>query len=71
MSRYDSTYEWQTTDAKGSGLEWYELYDVGADPYQMNNLYPTTDDATKTRLHQLMVTYYNCSGSLHTPSTCA
>lgn len=68
---YDATYNWQTTDAKGSGLDWYELYDVQSDPYQMNNLYPTTDDATKTRLHQLMVKYYKCGGSLHTPSTCA
>lgn len=54
----------------GSGLQFYELYDLNADPYQLTNLYPTTDDATKTHLHGLMTQYYACKGNLSTASNC-
>jgi len=60
---YDPTFDWITNDTKGGGLQFYELYNITADPYQMTNLYSTTDDATKTRLHQRVVEHYGCKGS--------
>ena len=39
----------------------YELYNVTADPYQMDNIYWSTDDATKTRLHQKTVVSGCCT----------
>jgi hypothetical protein len=54
----------------GSGLQFYELYDLNVDPYQMKNLYSTTDDDTKTHLHGLMTQYYQCNGTVSTPSNC-
>ena len=67
---YDMTCKWNATDSMGSGLQFYELYDVGADPYQLKNLYATTDDATKERLHGLMAMYYACAGAPGVPSNC-
>ena len=32
---YDSAFLFNATDAQGSGLQFYELYDVSADPYQV------------------------------------
>ena len=67
---YDPTFSWNTTDSIGSGLQFYELYDVGADPYQLKNLYADTGDATKMRLHGLMQKYYACAGAQGVPSNC-
>jgi hypothetical protein len=39
------------------------LYDVAADPYQMNNIYFESDDATKIRLHTKVTEYYACKGA--------
>ena len=67
---YDPAYAWETTNAMGSGLQYYELYDVAQDPYQMTNLYGSANVTTKTRLHTLMVKYYACSGNWTHPSNC-
>ena len=56
-------HSWSTTDASGAGLDWYELYNVAADPYQMTNLYAVTNTSERTRLHGLMAKYYACKGS--------
>lgn len=51
---YDPAFTFNVTDPSGSGLQHYELYDVDKDPYQMHNLYSTTDAATRTRLHGML-----------------
>lgn len=67
---YDPMYAWITTDKMGGGLQFYELYDIEADPYQMTNLYPAANDATKERLHGLMTKYYACAGNWTSKSNC-
>merc|ERR1712048_1503385 len=67
---YDPTWKFKATDATGSGLQHYELYDIATDPYQMNNIYGKTDTATRTELHTSLSHYYNCKGTTDEPSTC-
>eukprot|EP00040_Diaphanoeca_grandis_P034069 m.209824 g.209824 ORF g.209824 m.209824 type:complete len:684 (+) comp33051_c0_seq1:81-2132(+) len=68
---YDPTFEWVSSDNKGTGLQYFELYDVAADPYQMSNMYfSNTTDADKIRLHGLMTKYYACKGNETMPNTC-
>jgi len=68
---YDRTYNWVSTDNKGTGLDYFELYDLAMDPYQMTNLYfINTTDYNKIRLHSLMEQYYACKGNATMPNTC-
>jgi len=67
---YDPAFLWNVTDAKGSGLQHYELYNITIDPYQIDNIYDDVDDAFKTKLHAKLATYYACHGTWTTPSTC-
>ena len=59
---YDPAFTFNVTDPTGAGLQFYELYDLSKDPYQVNNLYAQTDDATKTRLHGMLQEYFECKG---------
>ena len=36
---------------------------LAEDPYQMTNLYPSTDAATKAALHAKLSAYYGCAGA--------
>jgi N-acetylglucosamine-6-sulfatase len=56
---YDPTWKFNAS-TDGSGLQWYELYDVAKDPYQMTNLYKGTDPATKLDLHNQLSNYWQC-----------
>lgn len=68
---YDPAWLWQSTGPTGAGLQHYELYDIDADPYQMKNIYPAADDATKTELHGRIEAYYACGGTVDTQSNCS
>ena len=56
---YDPTWKF----AEGSLYQHYELYDISTDPYQMHNLFATTDHTTKAALHAQLAEYWNCRGS--------
>ena len=56
---YDPTWKF----ANASSLQFFELYDLAEDPYQMTNLYPSTDAATKAALHAKLSAYYGCAGA--------
>merc|ERR1712018_665111 len=49
---YDPTWKFKAKDESGAGLQHYELYDVTADPYQLDNIYSTTSIEMRTALHQ-------------------
>jgi len=59
---YDKSWEWKVIDDSGAGLQHYELYDVNADPFQLENLYPDTSIETRTALHQQLQEYFECKG---------
>jgi hypothetical protein len=69
---YDHTWKFNAS-SDGSGLQWYELYDVAKDPYQMTNIYNATPAAKKTALHHQLANYWLCGGSKASgsKSTCA
>lgn len=67
---YDPAWQWNATGPTGAGLQHYELYDIDADPYQMNNMYPAANDTVKTELHGRLAAYYACGGSKTTQSNC-
>jgi arylsulfatase A-like enzyme len=67
---YDSTWKYDSSGPTGAGLDFYELYDLSTDPYQINNLYSTTSDAKKTELHSAIVAYFACKGTYDTVSNC-
>ena len=52
---------WKFTPG-GAPLQHYELYNLSADPYQMQNLYPTADEATRNALHAQLDAYWRCRG---------
>eukprot|EP01060_Flectonema_neradi_P002073 TRINITY_DN11254_c0_g1_i1.p1 TRINITY_DN11254_c0_g1~~TRINITY_DN11254_c0_g1_i1.p1 ORF type:complete len:541 (+),score=79.30 TRINITY_DN11254_c0_g1_i1:494-2116(+) len=56
--QYDHTWTWNT-----STIQFYELYDVAADPYQMHNLYDTYPDNLKDALNHELENYFGCSGA--------
>eukprot|EP00051_Salpingoeca_urceolata_P035879 m.31809 g.31809 ORF g.31809 m.31809 type:complete len:655 (+) comp9844_c0_seq2:42-2006(+) len=66
---YDPNWEFNAT-ATGGGLQFNELYDLDADPYQLKNLYNETSAAKQTELHQKLATYWQCGGNLWNASTC-
>jgi hypothetical protein len=49
---YDPAWEFKSTSPTGAGLQFMELYNVTADPYQLNNIYPDVRDDLKERLHK-------------------
>lgn len=51
-------------------INFYELYDLAKDPYQLTNIYPKTTDSLKARLHDLMLTSYACGGGFAKQSNC-
>ncbi len=51
------------TFAEGERLQHYELYDIAQDPYQLHNLYESTDPVTRAALHAQLATYWQCKGS--------
>jgi len=57
---YDKSWDFEVTDESGAGLQHYELYDINADPFQLDNLYPTTSIETRTALHQQLQEYFEC-----------
>jgi N-acetylglucosamine-6-sulfatase len=60
---YDPDWKFYVRDASGAGLQHYELYDIAADPYQMNNLYAGTSMEVRTALHAQLAQYYTCKGA--------
>eukprot|EP00038_Savillea_parva_P030431 m.77804 g.77804 ORF g.77804 m.77804 type:complete len:571 (+) comp9164_c0_seq1:117-1829(+) len=40
----------------------FELYDLSADPYQLHNLYGSTDAGVRTDLHMNLQRYFSCAG---------
>ena len=60
---YDPEWKFRVTDASGAGLQHYELYDISADPYQMNNLYGKASVEVRAALHAQLAAYYNCRGA--------
>ena len=40
-----------------------EFYDRSADPYQLENIYPTMDPTLKAALHDRLIALQKCSGS--------
>ena len=59
---YDPDWQFKTSDESGAGLQHYELYDVEADPYQVDNIYSSTSKEILTALHQQLDDYFNCKG---------
>jgi len=59
---YDPDWKFEGKDESGAGLQHYELYDVDADPYQVNNIYSSTSKDVLTALHQQLSEYWNCKG---------
>ena len=59
---YDPTWKFEAKDESGAGLQYYELYDVAADPYQMANIYSTTSIEMRTVLHHQLDEYFKCKG---------
>eukprot|EP01060_Flectonema_neradi_P003729 TRINITY_DN1242_c1_g1_i1.p1 TRINITY_DN1242_c1_g1~~TRINITY_DN1242_c1_g1_i1.p1 ORF type:complete len:536 (+),score=103.61 TRINITY_DN1242_c1_g1_i1:44-1651(+) len=54
---YDHTWKWNQ-----STIQYRELYDVEADPYQIHNIYESSDQGIKSSLQQQLSDYYKCSG---------
>lgn len=46
-----------------SAAAFHEFYDVAADPWQMNNLYPTADKGLMQQLSARLHSEYGCRGS--------
>jgi hypothetical protein len=68
-TEYDRTWEFNATSS-GEGLQFYELYDLKTDPYQMKNVYSAQTADKKTALHMQLSTFWLCKGSVGTPSNC-
>eukprot|EP00026_Physarum_polycephalum_P020182 Phypoly_transcript_22593.p1 GENE.Phypoly_transcript_22593~~Phypoly_transcript_22593.p1 ORF type:complete len:171 (+),score=31.52 Phypoly_transcript_22593:67-513(+) len=62
---YTTVSDWEFAD-----INFYELYDLDTDPYQLQNIYDTITSAEKQQLHTMLRDLWNCSGTLTTPSTC-
>ena len=54
---------WRFDVSGHAGLQHYELYDVAADPYQVDNIYPKADEGTRAALHTQLATYWQCRGT--------
>ena len=59
----DASVTFETIGGSWKGLQHYELYDVSADPYQVNNIVETTPEHTRQALHEQLQQYFQCSGS--------
>jgi len=59
---YDPTWKFEATDLSGGGLQFYELYDITEDPFQMKNIYSSTSEEIKTALHHQLDEYFRCKG---------
>mmetsp|Transcript_26512 Transcript_26512/g.57467 ORF Transcript_26512/g.57467 Transcript_26512/m.57467 type:complete len:127 (-) Transcript_26512:24-404(-) len=57
-AEFDSKWKFDET-----GLEFVELYDLNADPWQMDNLHNKTSAAVLHDLHEQVASYFSCSGS--------
>jgi hypothetical protein len=53
-TEYDPNWKFKATNPRGDGLQFYELYNISVDPYQVRNIYAIADDALKTRLHGMV-----------------
>lgn len=67
---YDPDFTFNATDATGAGLQFYELYDISKDPYQMTNIYNQTSAAKRTELHASLAKYFACGGDSVKESNC-
>lgn len=54
----------------GGNVTFSELYDVAVDPWQLTNLWSTTDRATKAVLEAEIAARFACRGTETTPSNC-
>ncbi|EDQ84767.1 uncharacterized protein MONBRDRAFT_29950 [Monosiga brevicollis MX1] len=59
---YDPSWQFKAAE-DGTGLQWYELYDLDQDPYQMHNLFSNTSSDDRLRYHNLLSAAWSCSGS--------
>ena len=59
---YDPTWKFDTPGGSWQGLQHYELYDVSADTYQTNNIFPSTPVHIRQALHEQLEQYFLCSG---------
>lgn len=57
---YDPAWQFKTTGPTGAGLQHYELYDIRADPYQLENIYPAASNGTRAELHAMLARYWKC-----------
>jgi len=59
-----------TMDAAAAGIAFSEFYDLRADPWQMQNLWPTLSAGRKAALMAEIDRRFACAGTRTTPSTC-
>jgi len=64
-SEYTDIYDWEYT-----AINFYELYDIDKDPYQLKNIYNTISADEQQELHTTLREMWNCRGTYVTPSTC-
>jgi hypothetical protein len=46
-----------------SSIEFFEAYDLEADPWALNNIYDTLSAPDKASLHENIAAYFTCSGA--------
>ena len=44
-------------------VNFHELYDSASDPWQLRNLWNSTDGARRAQLHDKLMTFFNCAGN--------
>jgi len=57
--------DWEYAD-----INFYELYDIDADPFQLKNIYHTVSVDLQQQLHKQLRQHWACSGTTSSPSTC-
>ena len=65
---YDNTFQWVANSTTGSGLQFYEYYNITADPYQMTNLMagpsPAIGGAALAALRGNLTALRTCVGTI-------
>lgn len=61
---YTAVYDWWFED-----VEFYELYDLDQDPYQLHNIYPEAPANVRDLLLQWMEKEWTCGGTVNSNCT--
>ena len=59
---YSEFVNWNWTKHDLENPEFYELYDLNLDPYQLENRYYSVDPNIHQQLHHMLATYGSCAG---------